>query len=864
MVRECACGCGTEFDNASDVRRKYAPGHQKKATEHAARNRRIQAHEITFVGVDGEGIPRWCNTPNCLCRDYEPSNPDNPDFPCVCGHPKAAQRMSKPGQSLNIRPGHEHCYVELGCGDDQIENYNGLGFGEIFDFLYNECRPKYPANTAFVGYALGYDWSQWLKTIPVQSELQVAKLCLDEYINTRPGRGDGKPPLPVHITDPETGVEWEIDMLPHRRIQFRPRAKWGEFREIEIGNGPPPPVRWREDYRFKHYAKAGHLKLRIRAKYSWMYVCDVFSFWQKAFLSAINPADYPTGTAPVSARDFEEIKRGKDRRSTARLDDEMRYYNRLENRALAGLMRSLNANLTEHLEVRIDKKHWFGPGQIAQALLRKWGVPTRLEVEGVTPPRILKALKASFLAGWFEIFSHLYVKGSTWEYDINSAYPHVMQSLPCPLHGVWKADYPTQMPVTKMPKLRSGAYRIMHAKVHGSDPYIGTMLHRDLHGGVSRPHNTSGWYWQHELEAAIRAGLIDSVEIYEWFTYYPQVDTDHKNCAALCSPIQELYMKRLLVSKDSPAGKTFKLGYNSPYGKTAQSIGEPTFTNWLWASLITSGCRTMILDAIATHPEGTKAVRMVATDGVYFRSPHPTLSISDTELGQWSEREKLDILLYKPGMHWDNRARDKVRAGEPLALRTRGVSARAVANEIDRIDNESVNWSPESGQWPSIEIHSSFAIITPVQALRWGRFAAVQITLSGLVEKPSTKSKWHLAGLITEGDESVQDADPAGKRQTCTLCRVPGDNRPDENELEWIGDDPLPPKPHIHNMDAVYRDPETGEWRARVYWAGHTEGGEPGECIPHNEKRRLGEVVPDTLTDNGSNIDIFREGIGLE
>src|SRR5690606_895113 len=107
------------------------------------------------------------------------------------------------------------------------------------------------------------------------------------------------------------------------------------------------------------------------------------------------------------------------------------------------------------------------------------------------------------------------------------------------------------------------------------------------------------------------------------------------------------------VGKNSSHGKAYKLIYNSAYGKMAQSIGNPKYSNPIYASLITTGCRTMITHAIATHPKKTKDLLMVATDGVYFRSPHPSLEIDKSRLGAWDESIKRNLTLFMPGIYWD-------------------------------------------------------------------------------------------------------------------------------------------------------------------------------------------------------------------
>ena len=55
---------------------------------------------------------------------------------------------------------------------------------------------------------------------------------------------------------------------------------------------------------------------------------------------------------------------------------------------------------------------------------------------------------------------------------------------------------------------------------------------------------------------------------------------------------------------------------------------------------------------------------MVATDGVYFTSKHPTLPISKDKLGLWEETEISGLTLMKPGVYWHDRTREQIRKGE--------------------------------------------------------------------------------------------------------------------------------------------------------------------------------------------------------
>jgi hypothetical protein len=204
------------------------------------------------------------------------------------------------------------------------------------------------------------------------------------------------------------------------------------------------------------------------------------------------------------------------------------------------------------------------------------------------------------------------------------------------------------------------------------------------------------------------------------------------------------------MGKDTPLGKSARLVYNSMYGKFAQSLGEPVFANPVYASLITSGCRTQILNAIATHPRGKADVVMVATDAVYFLSPHPGL-VCGTSLGDWDAKTKNNLTLFKPGVYWDDATRDRIAAGHGAAFKARGFKAADFVQAIGRVDDAFSGWHalPDrsldvESVWPSVEFQASFAMVSGLQALRRG--------------------DWSLAGQVSSGVKLEQNADPYSKR----------------------------------------------------------------------------------------------------
>jgi hypothetical protein len=638
----------------------------------------------------------------------------------------------------------EHKYVLFGVGNRQLENPTGLSWKQVFRFLYDdyESRGKDSRNTCYVGFFLGYDFTQIFSTLPEDR----ARMLLTqegrkkrEFREVRHGtlqnrKAFGMAPHPVEYDG------WQFDILGMKRLKIRPKTCACEF--------PTCPC---------------------KDKKPWMYICDVGGFFQTSFLKVIDPSGWAEGTAIVSPEEWNLVVRGKEKRSTAVLDDDMRLYNQLENEILARVMGTLRTGF-QAIGVNLPPSKWFGPGQAAQAWLKNEGVPGREEVADAVPMRMFEAARASYFGGWFEIMMHGIIPGETHEYDINSAYPSIIAKLPCLLHGAYTFG-------SGLPPDNPDAYTLVYGNVESpnlrytwkiKDQHIGAMLHREK-GAICRPMMTEGWFWWHELQAAQKAKVIKRLDnkgkqqIQKWVQYVPC------DCPPPMRNIAGLYQKRLEVGKTSPLGKAAKLVYNSGYGKFAQSEGlNPIFGNPIYASLITAGCRTMILDAISSHPYGKADVAMVATDAVYFLHPHPSLPVSN-KLGEWDYQRRTNLTLFKPGVYWDDKTRQRIADGKNPNFKARGFKADDFVSALSRIDYEFTGWdqitdteltalnqadmsipgvySRTGMQWPAVKFTPAFVLTSALQALMW--------------------NKWHLAGRVQGSDTAKaveQNSDPRMKR----------------------------------------------------------------------------------------------------
>jgi hypothetical protein len=602
-----------------------------------------------------------------------------PEFVCIDG-----EGMGK---------GAAHRYVLLGCNGDedkrcQYENPDGIGWREAFEFLYDRYMER--PDAAFVGFFLGYDFNQILKTLPQE---KAWLLLTRKGKASRKAKKEGRGYFPVRCNG------WEFDMLGAKRLQIRPLCC----------DAP-------EEGRKCRHKRAG-----------WMSICDTGHFFQMGLLKVIDPGqwkDDPSGAVCTEA-EYALVERGKKGRGDDVLDDDMRMYNHLENRILARVMGRLAAGFKIN-GVKLSKNQYYGPGAAAQKWLQKEGVIKRKEVEDKVPEWAQRECKGSYYGGWFEIFSHGLIgtkQMTTWNYDINSAYPHAIRDLPCLFHGRWERGSGSNW--------GEAPYILCHARVTSASNRIGAMPHRRADGSIIRPTVTSGWYWLDEIQASEKAGLVDSYSVDRWVSFTPECD--HRPLAA----IEEMYNYRLKIGKNSAAGMGTKLIINSDYGKFAQSIGGAPFGNWFYASRITSSCRIQILNAIASHPGGPESVLMVATDGIVFDQRHTGLPIS-RRLGEWDEAEYHELTLFMPGVYWHNSGKDNL-----LKVKTRGVPKAQFQDNIWIVEAQFREWhlhktlvppdyryafnseedrlSVQTVQgWPFMDIPINFAMTSCLQALMQG------------------------------------------------------------------------------------------------------------------------------------------------
>ena len=402
------------------------------------------------------------------------------------------------------------------------------------------------------------------------------------------------------------------------------------FNERKFDQGISPYTDYRQfqvDYMPRKY-----LRVRRRTDEGWsraITINDTGGFFQCSFVQALT--DWNIGTPAQRAA----IQAMKDQRDQfAEIDQRERDYNRQECELLAELMEALRAAC---VSVGYVPHNWQGAGYLASAMLKHHKVIKRKDV--TLAPNIAVLANDAYYGGRFETTAVGQIPGPVWEYDISSAYPAAMLTVPCLRHGRWIEGRNDQARVS-----------ISHVRFQHPDPeqrLCGLPL-RQRSGVLCWPREGEGVYWSPELKAARRAGAHTRWLGGAWFD---------ERCE--CQPfhwLPEVFAERKRLGK-AQKGKPLKLGMNAMYGKTAQSIGSAPWGHRIWAGWITALTRSWLMDV---YREAPSAVIMLATDALY--STRPLAVKQGAALGDWEAAEHDGgMFIVQPGLYWMGSKQPKTR-----------------------------------------------------------------------------------------------------------------------------------------------------------------------------------------------------------
>lgn len=577
--------------------------------------------EPFYVGIDGEGFGRDALEKMCPpCREAWKNDGTR------LARTRAYQLLCA---ECKGRVGHR--YVFLGACDESggrrwhAESSNGLSSEQCLEMILS--LPKHAKVFAF---SFNYDVTMMLRDLPNNLLYKLFRPELRRPKRPAPGEKKRHSLYPVKWLSP-SGVEYRVNMM-------------GAKFTVSSGEGK---------------AK--------RSRTVW----DIFRFYQSKFTNALE--DWKAAP-PDAIKRMKEMKDNRGNFDRFYQNDAGReqvwQYCFDECRYMAGLAHML---VDAHRKVGLELKTFFGAGSSASAMLKKMGLKEKI----ITAPEEMRVpLARAFFGGRFENSMIGMERGEVHNYDISSAYPYQLVGMPCLVHGTWRRAYKR----SEMLAARAALVRYRLKDPARKDRWgrklcdaWGPFPFRDEEGSISFPRESPGGdIWRDEFLAG--ESIFPGVEFRSAWVLEGDCD---------CRPFEEIanyYVERVRIGKEGP-GIVLKLGTNSVYGKLAQSVGEAPFNSWIWAGMITSGCRAQILQMFPRH-ENPENLLMIATDGVFTREeinpPDPKdtgTSQTGKPLGGWEHKAfPRGIFMARPGIYFPlSPTEDEIKA-----VRGRGIGKATV------------------------------------------------------------------------------------------------------------------------------------------------------------------------------------------
>lgn len=432
----------------------------------------------------------------------------------------------------------------------------------------------------------------------------------------------------------------------------------------------PKPVVWK-GYRLNLQGTKFTVSRRGRVQVIW----DLFKFFQGKFVNAIK--DWKVGNQAL----WDRMSAMKDKRAEFDKEktEDVEAYCLEECQCIAELARKLTE---AHTTANLKLKSYYGAGSSAKAMLNAMGILKKI----VPAPDVMReAVASAFSGGRFENSVIGAFEEELFNWDISSAYPYQTTFLPCLQHGRW--EYTTSRKV-----MADAAHAVVQYKLHANHVITdwGPFPFRTEDGSISYPSSSGGgWVWRDEF--LIGESLFPNVQFLAAWVY-------HRECH--CQPfkrIPEYYKQRIRLGKEG-AGIVIKLGVNACYGSLAQSVGNAIFNSWVWAGMITSGCRAQILEMMGMHKDRGNLL-MIATDGIYTREklePPQPLDTGTFEtkkpLGGWEGKTcSKGMFVARPGIYFPlNPTKEEIKD-----IRGRGVGKGVVLENwkviLDAWQNNGIN-----------------------------------------------------------------------------------------------------------------------------------------------------------------------------
>jgi len=560
------------------------------------------------------------------------------------------------GEGLTIEGEHLYTYIAAWTIDECVstaENIKGLSAEECFEFLF-ALKRLYP-NSLIAGFSLGYDYTKILESLPTSSIYRIARP------ESRRGK---KHPIPIR---------WKQYSINYLR---------GRLTIARLVQG-----------KHSKYCKGDECPGCLRGES--VNVWDVWGFFQGSFIDACK------NWGVITSEEYEYLKAMKLKRGgfTWKQWPTVKEYCGVECQKLAKLVTALR---DAHGDADIPLKSYYGAGSTASAVLSKMGIKKSMP-QGELPEALNHAVACSFFGGRFEINRYGPVKKTVHSYDIASAYPYQLTGLPCLACGRWRRIVKNIEPRIRAASAALVRYELPYTSSivtnreectselpWGPFPLrtqgLGDIGHNGIDDGNIVYPATSGGGWCYRDEFLVGLAHWPNVVAKEAWIY--ETDCDHLPF----KDVANLYIQRLQWGKEG-RGIVVKLCANSIYGKLAQSIGDkPPFQCFLWAGMITSGCRAQLLELVAQG-----SVLMTATDGIVSELPLTLPRPRDTgtleaatragkePLGAWESKDiPGGIMLIRPGIAFPIARKENENEAEK-ETKARGIGKAVLKSHRDLV-----------------------------------------------------------------------------------------------------------------------------------------------------------------------------------
>jgi hypothetical protein len=589
----------------------------------------------------------------------------------------------------------EHKTFLWGAGDDEkcewlCRSVDGapktaLESEEILDWIVG-LKKKF-SHHIFVSYAFSYDATQILADLDCKTAVELQReerrTCSDEEWEAMSEEERER-----HIEDVKTVFRRGF------AISYR-KGKMFKVGKLRNPNEPYKFTPCKNTQKAAFFEERGMPALDRAIDYAPggepVTINDAFGFFQSSFVDALD--GMKIDMTPEELRLLLEGKRSR-RELAAMPLSEVERYTGIELIALARMMEKLRRGLND---LGLSVQRWQGAGAIAEAMFKRYRTThysPYVATRDISGPQ--EFAHHAFFGGRIELPQQGKHNDGLFAYDVTSAYPAEMASLPAMALPIYEDEYQTKvkgwkkgkwsyLPGKKVDRAaieRMSAYSIIELKFDfpskvlnsvgracdvpffplpyrtGKDSILGE-------GAILFPSRGWGRYYRAEALAAyewldkmcgyvLPAHRAQMISIECAYRFDPPRDKNGE----LVYPyafLMDYYEERRRIAKGAEAKgeydvkeKVIKLGINSVYGKMAQGVGgtkgrAPRSSNPWVAGAITAGTRAKLLRAASKAPWD---VVFFATDGLHsledlgVESPTKTLGgweKSTIEAGIWAQ-----------------------------------------------------------------------------------------------------------------------------------------------------------------------------------------------------------------------------------